>query len=42
VDCREKAGQLSAKPRSWIAAGVIVAIWLLLAAAVLYWLLGWI
>jgi uncharacterized membrane protein YkvA (DUF1232 family) len=41
-DCREKAGQLSTKPRNWIAAGVIIAIWLVLAAAVLYWLLGWI
>jgi uncharacterized membrane protein YkvA (DUF1232 family) len=41
ADCREKAGQLSAKPRNWAAAGVIAAIWLLLAAAVFYWLLGW-
>jgi uncharacterized membrane protein YkvA (DUF1232 family) len=41
ADCREKAGQLGAKPRNWTAAGVIAAIWLLLAAAVFYWLLGW-
>ena len=40
VDCREKADQLSTKPRNWIAAGVIIAIWLLLAILALHWLLG--
>ena len=34
ADCREKAraAMSSGKPRNWIAAAVIVAIWLLLAA----------
>jgi hypothetical protein len=42
ADCRGKAGELSARLWGWIAAGIVAAIWLLLAAAVLYWLLGWI
>ena len=37
-DCRKKAGRLCEKPRSWIAAGVVVAIWVSLAAASFYWL----
>jgi uncharacterized membrane protein YkvA (DUF1232 family) len=40
TDCRKRAIQLTAKPRNWIAAGVIAAVWLLLAAAVAYWLAG--
>lgn len=41
-DCRVRAGQLDAKPRNWVAAGIIVVIWLLLAALTTYWLLRWI
>jgi type IV secretory pathway TrbD component len=35
AECREKAAVAMAggKPRNWIAAGIIVAIWILLAAA---------
>jgi uncharacterized membrane protein YkvA (DUF1232 family) len=40
ADCRERASQLTARPRNWVAAGIIVAVWLLLAAAVAYWLVG--
>jgi hypothetical protein len=29
-------------PRNWVAAGIIVVIWLLLAALTTYWLLRWI
>lgn len=38
ADCRERARNLEGKPRNWIAAGVIVAIWLALAVAAIYWL----
>jgi uncharacterized membrane protein YkvA (DUF1232 family) len=38
-DCRVMARQLDAKPRNWVAAGIIMAIWLLLAALASYWLL---
>ena len=41
-DYRERADQLSAKPTNWIAGGIIVAVWLLLAAASIYWLFNWI
>ena len=41
-DCRVRARQLDAKPRNWVAAGIIVVIWLLLAALPTYWLLRWI
>ena len=37
-DCRTKAAQLEEKPTNWIAAGVIVAIWLAIAGAAIYWL----
>lgn len=37
-ECRERAQQLEAKPRNWVAAGVIVAIWLAMTfAAILLW-----
>jgi uncharacterized membrane protein YkvA (DUF1232 family) len=39
ADCRVKAGELVQKPRNWAAAGIIVGIWLALAALVAYWLL---
>jgi len=41
-DCRVRARQLDAMPRNWVAAGLIVVIWLLLAALLTYWLLRWI
>ena len=43
VDCRIQARAVAAqdKPRTWIAAGVIVAIWVLLAALITRWLLAW-
>jgi uncharacterized membrane protein YkvA (DUF1232 family) len=44
AECRERASRLESKPRNWIAAAVIVAIWLGLAAAAIYWLasrIGW-
>lgn len=40
ADCRERAHRLEGKPRSWFAAGVILAIWLALAAAGFRWLAG--
>ena len=40
ADCRKQAEQLDAKPRNWVAAAVIVAVWLLLAGAAVFWLLG--
>jgi hypothetical protein len=42
LECREKASQFSEKPTSRGAAVIIVAIWLLVAAASVYWFLRWI
>jgi uncharacterized membrane protein YkvA (DUF1232 family) len=42
AECREKAAQASEKPTSRVAAVVIIVIWLLVAAASIYWLLRWI
>jgi uncharacterized membrane protein YkvA (DUF1232 family) len=42
AECREKAAQASEKPTSRVAAVVIIVIWLLVAAAFIYWLLRWI
>jgi uncharacterized membrane protein YkvA (DUF1232 family) len=39
-ECRAKATQLQAKPTSWAAAAVIVAIWLSIAVATVYLLLA--
>jgi uncharacterized membrane protein YkvA (DUF1232 family) len=39
LECREKASQFSEKSTSRVAAVIIVAIWLLVAAALGYWLL---
>ena len=36
-ECRERAAQLQSKPRSWVAAALIVAIWLVLAIAAMRW-----
>jgi uncharacterized membrane protein YkvA (DUF1232 family) len=38
VECRERAARLEGKLTNWVAAVVIVAIWLMLAAAAIYWL----
>jgi hypothetical protein len=42
ADCRIKAKEVMAegKPVNWVAAGVIIAIWLLLAALTTVWLKG--
>ena len=37
-DCRARAAGLERKPRSWIAAGVIVLVWVALAVAGGWWL----
>jgi uncharacterized membrane protein YkvA (DUF1232 family) len=36
-ECRERAARMEGKPRNWIAAGVIVAIWLAIALAAIQW-----
>jgi uncharacterized membrane protein YkvA (DUF1232 family) len=44
AECRERAHRLEGKPRNWIAAVIIVAIWLGLATAAICWLasrIGW-
>jgi uncharacterized membrane protein YkvA (DUF1232 family) len=40
-ECRVRADHLNDRPRSWLAAGVIVAVWLLVVAAGVYWSLRW-
>ena len=37
-ECRERAARLEGKPTNRIAAAVIVAIWIALAGAALYWI----
>jgi uncharacterized membrane protein YkvA (DUF1232 family) len=44
AQCRERARALERQPRNWVAAAVIVAIWIALSAAGAGWLaarLGW-
>ena len=41
AECRERASSLQRRPRQWIAAAVIVAVWIALALAAVYWLAGW-
>lgn len=44
TECRARATRLESKPRNWIAAAIIVAIWLGLATVAIYWLAsrnGW-
>jgi hypothetical protein len=36
AECRERARQLESKPPNWVAAGVIVAVWISLAALGIY------
>ncbi len=40
ADCRERARTVmeQGKPTNWIAAGVIVAIWLLVAGVIVFWI----
>jgi uncharacterized membrane protein YkvA (DUF1232 family) len=40
-DCRRRAEERETRPVSWIAAGVIIAIWVALAVAGGYVLVGW-
>jgi uncharacterized membrane protein YkvA (DUF1232 family) len=39
ADCRARASQWNQRPRNWWAAGIILAIWILLAVAAISWLL---
>jgi uncharacterized membrane protein YkvA (DUF1232 family) len=36
-ECRQHAASMEGKPRNWIAAGVIVAIWLAITVAAIQW-----
>ena len=38
AECRERARQMESRPRNWVAAGVIVTLWIALAGALIYWL----
>jgi uncharacterized membrane protein YkvA (DUF1232 family) len=40
-ECRQRASSLEGTPRNWIAAAVIVAVWIALAVAAVSWLFGW-
>src|SRR5687767_12382962 len=40
AECRAKGQELTEKPTSWIAAAVIVLIWLIVAAAGAWWLVS--
>jgi len=37
-ECREKAKHLEREPTNWVAAAVIIIVWILVAAAVTVWL----
>ncbi len=37
AECRDKASTLVKKPRNWLAAGIIIAIWVIIAAAGVLW-----
>lgn len=37
AECREKADTLVTKPRNWVAAGIIIGIWVTVAAAGVFW-----
>jgi uncharacterized membrane protein YkvA (DUF1232 family) len=39
-ESRAKATQLETKPRNWVAAGVIVTIWLAITVAAILWIVG--
>ena len=36
----ERAAKMEGRPRNWIAAAVIVALWLAIAAAAIHWALS--
>jgi uncharacterized membrane protein YkvA (DUF1232 family) len=40
-ECRDRARLLEGQPRHWIAAAVIVAVWVALAIAGAWWLAAW-
>jgi uncharacterized membrane protein YkvA (DUF1232 family) len=40
-ECRAKAAGLEGKPRNWVAAAIIVAVWLVLAGWAAYWIIRW-
>ena len=42
AECHERVKRMEGKPRNWVAAVVIVAIWLGMVAAAIYWLASWI
>ena len=37
AECREKSARLDEAPRNWVAAGIIIAVWLALAAVAVVW-----
>ena len=37
AECRERAHTVATKPTNWVAAGIIVAVWLIAVAAVVLW-----
>lgn len=37
AECRDKANTLDKKPRNWMAAGIIIALWVIIAAAGILW-----
>jgi len=39
ADCREQAARLDGAPRNWVAAGIIIAVWLALVAAAVAWVI---
>ena len=41
AECRERASQLEGRPRNWVAAVVIVTVWIALAVIGGYWMASW-
>ena len=41
AECRDKADMLVKRPRNWVAAGIIIAIWVIIAAAGVFWAIRW-
>ena len=41
AECRERASQLEGRPRNWVAAVVIVTVWIALAVIGGYWMVSW-
>lgn len=40
AECRVRAKELEAKPRNWIAAAVIVAIWVSITVTAIFWIVS--